>query len=225
MTATTQLEHLHRLSALAGRQGASWARRHARSAAGVAACLLLVAGCGSAAAPAASGRAPHAGPARFGSTSASAGPSGSGSAQGYPCVSAGGSGSCGSPPGASAAPQVSLDVTIYPANYPVNKTVPTQYTLYCEPTGGTVPDPAAACAQLLADPDLLFATQPVGIACPMIIADSSRFAISGTYLNRPVNEVVADGGCDLQRWGELRQIFPAAGEGLHPVLSGLARGA
>jgi hypothetical protein len=114
---------------------------------------------------------------------------------------------------------VSLDVTIYLARNPTVNAGGTHYTLYCEPAGGTVPDPAASCAQLLADPDL-FAPQPVGIVCPMIMASAGRFVIDGTYLGRPVNETIADGGCDLQRWDELRQIFPTAGSDLQPAIPG-----
>ena len=177
-----------------------------------------MAGCGSTAGPAAGsgGHTQGTGPAGIAGTSASPQPGGSPPAQGMPCVSASGSGACTSPAPASAAPQVSLDVTIYAANYPMNKTTPAHYTLYCEPAGGTVPDPAAACTQLLADTDL-FAPKPVGVVCPMIIANSARFAISGTYLGRPVDEVIADGGCDLQRWNELRQIFPTPASDLQPV--------
>jgi Subtilisin inhibitor-like len=124
-------------------------------------------------------------------------------------VAAGGSGSCASPPHGSATPQVSLDVTIYAATDPAADVAPTHYTLTCEPDGGTVPDPAVACAQLLADTDL-FAPQPAGVMCPMIMVDAARFVISGTYLGEQVNETIADGGCDLQRWSELRQIFPVS---------------
>jgi hypothetical protein len=102
--------------------------------------------------------------------------------------------------------QVSLDVTIYPANDPVGTTAPVSYTLYCDPDGGTVPDPAVACAQLLADTDL-FAPQPVGVMCPMIMAGTGRFVVYGTYLGKQVNETIADGGCDLRRFNELKQIF------------------
>jgi len=179
-------------------------RRGAVVSCALAACLLLVAGCGTA--PADGGRTPTTGPAGlaggFGTDGASGSP-----ARGYPCIPASGSGHCGSPSaGAPGAPQVSLQVIIYGANDPAAQPAPARYTLYCEPDGGTVPDPAAACAELLADTDL-FAPQPVGVACPMIMVDASQFVVEGTYLGRQVDETIADGGCDLQRWAELRQIF------------------
>jgi Subtilisin inhibitor-like len=127
--------------------------------------------------------------------------------QGYPCIPGSGSGPCASPSASSSGPpQVSLEVIIYGANDPAAQPAPARYTLYCEPDGGTVPDPAAACAELLADADL-FAPQPVGVMCPMIMADASHFVVDGTYLGKPVDETISDGGCDLQRWAELRHIF------------------
>lgn len=112
---------------------------------------------------------------------------------------------------------VALEVTIYPAA----GATPYSLALSCEPDGGTVPDPAAACAQLLADPGLL-EPQPVGhvVACPMILASGARAVVDGTYLGRQVDETIVDGGCDLQRWAELVQIFPSSGSDLQPVNPG-----
>jgi hypothetical protein len=119
--------------------------------------------------------------------------------------------------GPSTALWVSLDVTIHPAD----NAMPYSLTLRCDPDGGTVPDPATACAELLADPALL-EPQPVGhvIACPMILASSGLAVVDGTYLGRQVDETIMDGGCDLHRWAELMQIFRPAGSGLQPVSPG-----
>jgi Subtilisin inhibitor-like len=94
-------------------------------------------------------------------------------------------------------------------------------TLRCEPDGGTVPDPASACAQLLADPGLL-EPQPVGrvTACPMIMAGSGRAVVDGSYLGRRVDETIVDGGCDLQRWAELMQVIRSTSSDLQPVNPG-----
>jgi hypothetical protein len=108
-------------------------------------------------------------------------------------------------------------VTIYTAH----NVVPYSRTLRCDPDGGTVPDPAAACAQLFADPSLL-EPQPVGhvVACPMILASSGRAVVDGTYLGRHVDETIVDGGCDLQRWAELLRIFRPTSSDLQPVSPG-----
>ena len=177
------------------------------SSCAAAACLLLAAGCGTAATQAASGSGGHnpAGPAGFVGPSVTPQPSGSHPTQGYPCLPASGSGSCASPTPASAAAQVSLDVTIYAAT--TTPATPTgHFTLSCDPTGGTVPDPAAACAELLADPGL-FAPPSGHVMCPMILASASRFVVYGTYLGKQVSATIADGGCDIPRWVELNHVF------------------
>jgi hypothetical protein len=85
-------------------------------------------------------------------------------------------------------------------------TAPRHYTLRCEPAGGTVRDPAAACAKLLKGTSL-FAALPAHTMCPMILADAGHVVVSGTYLGQKVHETVVDGGCDLARWSKLGQIF------------------
>jgi hypothetical protein len=84
---------------------------------------------------------------------------------------------------------------------------PEHYTLRCEPAGGTVSDPAAACAALMKRGASLFGPLPVQVACPMIMASARRATVTGTYLGRPVHEDLTDGGCDLSRWAEFGKIF------------------
>jgi len=143
---------------------------------GAAACLLLVTACGTAAA-----QRPGAGSAASPTTSAS------------------------SPThiGAPASPaKIALNVTIYSSV----TAPPSHYVLRCEPPGGTVPDPAAACARLLAGPSL-FGPQPAHMICPMILVAGARALVQGTYLGKPVSETIVEGGCDLQRWAQLRHVF------------------
>jgi hypothetical protein len=180
--------------------GKGWRRAVVFSCA-AATCVLLVAACGSAGA--------------HGATTGS--PRLSGGQPTAACPACGGV-DPGGPirVGPSTLTQVSLDVTIYPAD---NGT-PYSRTLRCDPDGGTVPDPVTACAQLLADPGLL-SPQPLGhaIACPMIMT-TGRAVVDGTYLGRQVHEIIVDGGCDLQRWAELMQIFPPTSSDLQPVNPG-----
>jgi hypothetical protein len=84
---------------------------------------------------------------------------------------------------------------------------PEHYILRCEPAGGTVSDPAAACAKLMKRGASLFGPMPTQIACPMIMASARRITVTGRYLGRPVHELVVDGGCDLSRWAEFGKIF------------------
>ncbi len=108
-------------------------------------------------------------------------------------------------------------MTIYPADHGV----PSYFTLRCEPTGGTAPDPGRTCAELLADRSLLEPPRPGRVViCPMILASSARAVVYGTYLGRHVDETINDGGCDLQRWAELMKIFPTRGSSPAPVIPG-----
>jgi|HubBroStandDraft_5_1064220.scaffolds.fasta_scaffold06961_3 hypothetical protein len=80
------------------------------------------------------------------------------------------------------------------------------WTLRCEPTGGTYPDPAAACAKLL-KLKTIFTPAPAHIMCPMIMADARTYLVSGTFLGKKVHESIVDGGCQLTRWSELNHVF------------------
>jgi hypothetical protein len=111
-----------------------------------------------------------------------------------------------SSPGTTSAAKISLSVS-FSGSVGI---APAHYTLRCEPDGGTVSDPAAACAKLMKRGASLFGPLPVHIACPMIMASAGRATVSGTYLGRPVHELVVDGGCQLSRWAELGAIFKSA---------------
>jgi hypothetical protein len=81
-----------------------------------------------------------------------------------------------------------------------------RWTLRCDPAGGTKPDAAAACSQLIAHKTILQPTD-VRVFCPMIMANAASYLVYGTWFGRPVHESIADGGCDLARWSQLHQIF------------------
>ncbi len=80
------------------------------------------------------------------------------------------------------------------------------WTLRCEPTGGSFPDPAAACAKLTKLPTI-FAPSPRHVMCPMIMADARTYLVYGTFLGQKVHQSIVDGGCTLARWNQLNQIF------------------
>jgi len=146
----------------------------------VGACALLIAACGSTAAPASTSRTSSAG-------------TGSGAA----------SGSAGSTSASTtSAAKVSLQVT-----FAASASAPaTSYTLRCEPAGGTVRSPAAACARLLTGASL-FAPKPAHMLCPMIMGSAGRATVTGTYLGKTVRETIFEGGCDLARWARLKRVF------------------
>jgi hypothetical protein len=147
----------------------------------IAACGLLAAACGSAAAP--------------GSSSANLAP-GTGSASSSTPAKSGG------PVHTISAPKVSLNVTLAGANLPGR-----HWIVRCDPPGGTHQDPAAVCAKLIADKNVLSKLHSVHVMCPMIMSDARTFLITGTFFGQKVHETVVDGGCDLSRWATLNQIF------------------
>ncbi len=101
--------------------------------------------------------------------------------------------------GTTAAPKVSLTiVTSAPGGVH-------RWTLRCDPPGGTKPDAAAACSELIADKTLFLPSEVK--FCPMIMANAASFIIDGTWFGRPVHESILDGGCDISRWSQLHQIF------------------
>jgi len=142
----------------------------------LAVCGILAAACGSTAAPATGGH---------GSSSSSSSPTSSTSAA-----------------GTTSAAKVSLNIVLS-----AGKGTPAKrWTLYCNPIGGTYPDPSAACARLLKLRSI-FAPTPVHIMCPMIMADAGSYIVYGTFLGQKVHETIPDGGCSLSKWHELRAIF------------------
>ena len=112
------------------------------------------------------------------------------------------SGSHSGTAGTASAARVSLDVTFAASRSTAGK----HYTLTCDPAGGTTPDAATACGKLLKTTGL-FAPKSAHVMCPMILASAGRATVSGTYLGKKVHETIIDGGCDIGRWQQLKQIF------------------
>jgi hypothetical protein len=80
------------------------------------------------------------------------------------------------------------------------------WTLQCEPTGGSHPNAAAACAVLLKAKDP-FAPVPRGIMCPMILADTPVAKVTGIYFGQHIDTTFSQGGCQQARWTKIGQIF------------------
>lgn len=80
------------------------------------------------------------------------------------------------------------------------------WTLQCDPTGGSHPSPAAACKVLLRAKDP-FAPVPRGIMCPMIVAGTREAKVTGTYFGRHIDTTFSQGGCQEARWTKIGQIF------------------
>ena len=104
-------------------------------------------------------------------------------------------------PASPAAPKVSLDIKVTGAP----GTAPRHWTLQCDPAGGTAPDPAKDCAVLL-KAKAPFAPSK-DIACPMIAVGTKTAVVEGTYFGQPVHTTFVQGGCDIERWAKIGQIF------------------
>ncbi len=114
---------------------------------------------------------------------------------------AGGPTSSATPSAAPAKISLLIEVTPRPG------AKPERWTLRCEPTGGTHPDAAAACHQLLTA-TRPFTPLPRGIMCPMIVTGEQTATIKGKWFGAQVDETFSQlSGCAAARWKELGQVF------------------
>ncbi|MEV7080269.1 SSI family serine proteinase inhibitor [Streptomyces sp. NPDC093516] len=97
------------------------------------------------------------------------------------------------------------------------------YELYCDPAGGSHPDPRGACATLQRDTRWgqdLFAPAPEGGFCTMQYGGPATAHVTGTWAGRPVDATYdRRDGCGIARWDRLVPLLPdmkaegAAGKG------------
>jgi hypothetical protein len=100
-------------------------------------------------------------------------------------------------------PKVSLDIKITGGTGKAE-----QWTLRCDPAGGTHPHAAQACRVLLGAKDPFApASHGRGLMCPMILASTRVARVTGTYFGHQVNTTFAQGGCQEARWAKIGQIF------------------
>jgi hypothetical protein len=80
------------------------------------------------------------------------------------------------------------------------------WTLSCDPTGGTLPRPAAACARLTRH---ALAPLPADSICTQIYGGPQKARVRGTLNGRPVDSRFSRvNGCEIHRWDQLRFLFP-----------------
>jgi hypothetical protein len=81
------------------------------------------------------------------------------------------------------------------------------WTLRCGPTGGTLPQPAAACSKLAAV-DAPFDPVPADAVCSMIYGGPQTARVRGTYRGRKVEAVFnRKNGCEIARWKRVAFLF------------------
>jgi hypothetical protein len=102
---------------------------------------------------------------------------------------------------ASPSPKVLLDIKVTGGSGGAKN-----WTLQCDPAGGSHPNPASACQVLLRAKNP-FAPVPKGMMCPMILAGTRVATVTGVYFGQHVNTTFTQGGCNLPRWAKIGQIF------------------
>lgn len=110
-------------------------------------------------------------------------------------------GTAAAPASSPASAKVSLDIKVTGGSGGAH-----HWTLRCDPTGGSHPHAAAACAVLLRAKDP-FAPVPRRIMCPMIPADTPVAKVTGIYFGQHIDTTFTEGGCSGARWTKIGQIF------------------
>lgn len=85
-----------------------------------------------------------------------------------------------------------------------------EWTLTCDPAGGTHPRPAEACARLaeLSDP---FAETAMDVGCILIYGGPQVAHVTGLLRGAPVDARFSrTDGCEIRRWNRVSFLFPAA---------------
>lgn len=117
----------------------------------------------------------------------------------------GGAGSGGAGSGGASHPAAAKVVLRFAARTTPGA-APTRWLLRCDPDGGTVGDPAAACARLL-KLGRPFASPPPNQVCPQVMASSGVITVTGTWFGQRVHRTVVDGTCDLGLYATLHAVL------------------
>jgi hypothetical protein len=87
--------------------------------------------------------------------------------------------------------------------------VPKVHTLTCNPTGGTVPDPATACRRLLTLGAAAFAPTPRGQMCTQIAGGPMTALVTGSlHGHRIWTRLTQRDGCAIARWNRVSFLLP-----------------
>lgn len=87
-----------------------------------------------------------------------------------------------------------------------------RWTLTCDPTGGTHPNRARACALLAADGAQLMSNRPTGLMCSMVYGGPERATVSGLLDGQRVRKQFArTDGCQTALWRQARALFTVPG--------------
>ena len=100
---------------------------------------------------------------------------------------------------------VSTDLTI--TVWPQGENGPSrEWTLSCDPAGGTLPDAAEACSKLTEE---MFEPLPPDTICTAIYGGPQTARVQGTFEGRAVDAHFGrSNGCELHRWDVASFLFP-----------------
>jgi hypothetical protein len=113
--------------------------------------------------------------------------------------------------GSAGAPATDLRITVWPSGPDGEGAL--AWRLRCDPVGGSLPRPAAACRRLgaLGRP---FAPVPKDVGCTQIYGGPQVARVTGTFERRRVwAKFRRTDGCEIARWNRVRFLFPGAGTG------------
>ena len=109
---------------------------------------------------------------------------------------------CGSDSSAGTGGDTRLTVTYWPDG-PQGGTKRT-WTLRCDPVGGSLPRPAAACRKLAADPAAVAEPVPPSTVCAQIYGGPQTARVTGRVDGELVSTAFSrTNGCEISRWDAL----------------------
>ena len=114
--------------------------------------------------------------------------------------------SVASPAPAPTTPETSLTITLDTGN----GTPAQEWTLTCDPPGGTHPDQAGACVALASlDPEVFEPVAPDQM-CAQIYGGPETATVRGTWNGMPLDTSFSrNNGCEIARWDAATGLFPA----------------
>jgi hypothetical protein len=96
-----------------------------------------------------------------------------------------------------------LTITVWPKG---REGESVEATLKCDPPGGTHPNPEAACAALIADPEALEPVPPDAV-CTLIFGGPEQAAVVGVLAGEDVDAPFErSNGCEIDRWDRMAAL-------------------
>ena len=117
---------------------------------------------------------------------------------------------CGSVAGDSPEPRArgtQLEITVWPKGQ--GKSDPLTTTLSCNPAGGDVADPDAACTAIAAKGASLFEPTPAGLSCTELYGGPQEARVIGSVSGQAVDARFSrKDGCEIARWDAVASFVP-----------------